>query len=106
MNKNLLNLFEKVKKQLDKFDDINLEEGKNTGWSDNSLILEGGWDSKYLVYVCEDEKGKLWLDYYDLFEEGEDNVIFDCDNEETSTSHRGGTNSVKKMLKDLDLIEN
>ena len=106
LSENLKKLIQKVKDQLDKFDYINWEEGKNTGWSENSLILEGGWDCKYLVYVCEDDKGKLWLDYYDLFEEGEYNVIYDCENEETSTSHRGGINSVKKMLKDLDLIEN
>ncbi len=102
MNKNLLNLFEKVKEQLEKFE-IDVELGTDTGWSENSLIFDGG-DCKILLYVCEDEKGKLWLDYYDLFEEGEYNIIFDCENESTTTSHRGGEKSVKKMLKDLNLI--
>ncbi len=102
MNKNLLNLFEKVKKQLEKFE-IDFELGSETGWSDNSLIFDGG-DCKILLYVCEDDNGKLWLDYYDLFEEGEYNIIFDCENESTTTSHRGGEKSVKKMLKDLNLI--
>ncbi len=104
MNKNLLNLFEKVKEQLEKFE-IDFELGTDTGWSEDSLIFDSG-DCKILLYVKEDEDGKLFLDYYDLFEEGEYNVIDDCENEETTTSHRGGTNSVKKMLKDLDLIEN
>ncbi len=102
MNKNLLNLFEKVKEQLEKFE-IDFELGSETGWSDNSLIFDGG-DCKILLYVCEDDNGKLWLDYYDLFEEGEYNIIFDCENESTTTSHRGGEKSVKKMLKDLNLI--
>lgn len=102
MNKNLLNLFEKVKEQLEKFE-IDFELGSETDWSDNSLIFDGG-DCKILLYVCEDDNGKLWLDYYDLFEEGEYNIIFDCENESTTTSHRGGEKSVKKMLKDLNLI--
>ena len=104
MKENLKKLFEKVKNELEKFE-IDWDNGTDTGWSENSLIFDGG-DCKILLYVCEDEKGKLWLDYYDLFEEGEYNIIFDCENETTTTSHRGGEKSVKKMLKDLDLIEN
>jgi hypothetical protein len=102
MKKNLLNLFEKVKNELEKFE-IDFEDGTDTGWSENSLIFDGG-DCKILLYVKEDEEGKLFLDYYDLFEEGEYNVIDDCENEETTTSHRGCEKSVKKMLKDLNLI--
>jgi len=102
MNNNLKTLFEKVKNQLDKFG-IEWVLGTETGWSENSLIFDGG-DCKILLYVCEDEKDKLYLIYNDLFEEGEYNVIFDCENEETTTSHRGENKSVKGMLKDLNLI--
>jgi len=102
MKKNLLKLIEKVKNELEKFE-IDFEDGTDTGWSENSLIFDGG-DCKILLYVKEDEKGKLFLDYHDLFEEGEYNVIDDCENEETTTSHRGCEKSVKKMLKDLNLI--
>ena len=104
MNKTLKELFDKVTNQLDKLE-IDWNPGTDTGWSDNSIVLDSN-DEKILVYVCEDEKGKLWLNYYDLFEEGEYSIIFDSINEETTTSERGGCNSVKKMLKDLDLIEN
>ena len=102
MKENLKKHYEKVKEQLEKFE-IDWDNGTDTGWSENSLIFDGG-DCKILLYVCEDEKNKLWLDYYDLFEEGEYNIIFDCENESTTTSHRGGEKSVKKMLKDLNLI--
>jgi len=99
---NDMKYFEKVKNELEKngFDCV---LGTDTGWSENSLIFDGG-DCKILLYVKEDEEGKLFLDYYDLFEEGEYNVIDDCENEETTTSHRGCEKSVKKMLKDLDLV--
>jgi hypothetical protein len=93
--------FEKVKKELTK-NGIDWELGTETGWSDDSLIFDGG-DCKILLYVKEDEKGELFLDYYDLFEEGEYNLIDDCENEETSTSHRGTETSVDGMLNDLNL---
>lgn len=102
MKENLKKLIEKVKDQLEKFE-IDWEEGSKTDWNENSLIFDGG-DCKILLYVKEDEEGKLFLDYYDLFEEGEYNIIDDCENEETTTSHRGCEKSVKKMLKDLNLI--
>jgi len=92
----------KVKKILDK-NGIEWELGSNTGWSDDSLIFDGG-DCKILVYVKEDEKGKLDLCYYDLFEKGEYSPIFDSVNKETTTSHRGNSNSVSGMLKDLNLV--
>jgi len=102
MKENLKKLIEKVKDQLEKFE-IDWEEGKESGWSEDTLIFEGG-DCKILLYVKEDEKEKLFLDYYDLFEEGEYSPIFDSVNKETTTSHRGGEKSVKKMLKNLNLI--
>lgn len=104
MKQSIKKHFEKVKEQLDELN-INWELGIDTGWSDNSLVLESN-DEKFLVYVNEDEKGKLFLDYYDLFEEGEYSVIFDSINEETTTSERGSCSSVEEMLNDLELIEN
>jgi hypothetical protein len=92
----------KVKKILDK-NGIEWELGSNTGWSDDSLIFDGG-DCKILLYVKEDENGKLDLCYYDLFEKGEYSPIFDSVNKETTTSHRGNSNSVSGMLKDLNLV--
>lgn len=92
---------EKVKNTLDKYG-IEWELGSDTGWRDNSLIFDGG-DCKILVYVKEDEKGKLDLCYYDLFEKGEYSPIFDSVNKETTTSHRGNKTSVNSMLKDLNL---
>lgn len=94
--------FKKVQDQLTK-NDIDWELGKESDWSDNSLIFDGG-DCKILLYVKEDEKGKLDLCYYDLFEKGEYSPIFDSVNKETTTSHRGNSTSVNKMLKDLNLI--
>jgi hypothetical protein len=94
--------FEDVKKELTK-GGIDWVLGTETGWSDNSLIFDGG-DCKILLYVEEDEKGNLSLIYHDLFEEGEYSPIFDNTNEETTTSYRGMSSSVKDMLKKLDLI--
>jgi hypothetical protein len=94
--------FKKVQDQLTK-NDIDWELGKESDWSDDSLIFDGG-DCKILLYVKEDEKGKLDLCYYDLFEKGEYSSIFDSVNKETTTSHRGNSTSVNKMLKDLNLI--
>ena len=102
MKENLKKLIEKVKDQLEKFE-IDWEEGSKTDWNENSLIFDGG-DCKILLYVKEDEKEKLFLDYYDLFEKGEYSPIFDGVNKETTTSHRGCEKSVKKMLKNLNLI--
>ena len=102
MKENLKKLIEKVKDQLEKFE-IDWEEGSKTDWNENSLIFDGG-DSKILLYVKEDEKGKLDLCYYDLFEKGEYSPIFDSVNKETTTSHRGNKTSVSSMLKDLNLI--
>lgn len=92
---------QKVKKELDK-NGIEWEEGKDKGWSDNSIIFDSG-DCKILLYVNE-ENGKMELSYNDLFEEGEYSPIFDSVNEETTTSYRNTTKSVKSMLKDLNLI--
>ena len=92
----------KVKKVLDK-KGFECEEGKESGWSEDTLIFEGG-DCKILLYVKEDENGKLDLCYYDLFEKGEYSPIFDSVNKETTTSHRGNKTSVSSMLKDLNLI--
>jgi len=94
--------FKKVKKELTK-NGIDWELGTKTGWSKNSLVFDGG-DCKILLYVKEDEKGKLDLCYYDLFEKGEYSPIFDGVNKETTTSHRGNKTSVSSMLKDLNLI--
>ena len=94
--------FKKIQDQLTK-NNIDWELGKESDWSDNSLIFDGG-DCKILVYVKEDEKGKLDLCYYDLFEKGEYSPIFDSVNKETTTSHRGNKTSVNGMLKDLNLI--
>ena len=94
--------FKKIQDQLTK-NNIDWELGKESDWSDNSLIFDGG-DCKILLYVKEDEKGKLDLCYYDLFEKGEYSPIFDSVNKETTTSHRGNSTSVNKMLKDLNLI--
>ena len=93
--------FKKIQDQLTK-NNIDWELGKESDWSDNSLILDGG-DCKILLYVKEDEKGKLDLCYYDLFEKGEYSPIFDSVNKETTTSHRGNKTSVNSMLKDLNL---
>ena len=97
-----MKLIKKVQDQLTK-NDIDWELGNKSDWSDDSLIFDGG-DCKILVYVKEDEKGKLDLCYYDLFEKGEYSPIFDSVNKETTTSHRGNSTSVNKMLKDLNLI--
>ena len=96
-----MKLIKKVQDQLTK-NDIDWELGNKSDWSDNSLIFDGG-DCKILVYVKEDEKGKLDLCYYDLFEKGEYSPIFDSVNKETTTSHRGNKTSVNSMLKDLNL---
>jgi hypothetical protein len=93
---------EKVKNELNK-NGIEFELGTETGWSDDSLIFDGG-DCKILLYVKEDEKGKLDLCYYDLFEKGEYSPIFDSVNKETTTSHRGNKTSVSEMLNDLELV--
>ena len=82
---------------------IDWELGIDSGWNENTLIFDGG-DCKILLYVDKDEKNKLDLCFYDLFEEGEYNYITDEENEETTTSHRGNSKTVKKMLKELDLI--
>ena len=95
--------FEDVKKELTK-GGIDWVLGTETGWSDNSIIFDGG-DCKILLYVEEDEKGNLSLIYHDLFEEGEYSPIFDNTNEETTTSYRGTMTSVRSMLLDLDLID-
>jgi hypothetical protein len=81
---------------------IEWEEGMESGWGENSLIINGV-DSKILVYVL-DEKGKLRLSYYDLFVKGEYSPIFDSKIEETTTSFRGTRKSISSMLKDLDLV--
>jgi len=95
---------EKVKNTLDKYG-IEWELGSDTGWRDNSLIFDGG-DCKILVYVKEDreKEGGLYLEYYDLFQEGEYSPIFDKVIDETTTSHRGVRKSVSRMLKDIGLI--
>lgn len=98
---NDMKYFEKVKNELDK-NGVIWEEGKESGWGDDSLILEGG-DCKILLYVLE-ENGKLVLSYNDLFEEGEYSPIFDSVNKETTTSFRGSRKSVKSMLNDLNLF--
>jgi hypothetical protein len=94
----------KVKSVLDKYG-IEWELGSNTGWSNDSLIFDGG-DCKILVYVKEDrdKKGGLFLSYFDLFQEGEYSPIFDRVIEETTTSHRGYRKCVSRMLKDIGLI--
>ena len=94
--------FKKIQDQLTK-NNIDWELGKESDWSDNSLIFDGG-DCKILLYVKEDEKGKLDLCYYDLFEKGEYSPIFDKVIDETTTSHRGVRKSVSRMLKDIGLI--
>ena len=95
---------EKVKSVLDKHN-IEWELGSETGWSDDSLIFDGG-DCKILVYVKEDrdKKGGMFLSYYDLFVEGDYSPIFDSRIKETTTSHRGNRKSVSQMLKDIGLI--
>ena len=65
--------FEKVKKELTD-NNIDWVLGSETDWNENSLIFDGG-DCKILLYVKEDDNGKMFLDYYDLFEEGEYNII-------------------------------
>jgi len=91
---------EKVKNQLNK-NGIEFELGTETGWSDNTLIFDTS-DCKVLIYV-NDVEGKMELSYYDLFVKGEYSPIFDCKVKETTTSHRGNSNSVSGMLDDLDL---
>ena len=54
--------FKKIQDQLTK-NNIDWELGKESDWSDNSLIFDGG-DCKILLYVKEDEKGKLDLFCY------------------------------------------
>jgi hypothetical protein len=94
---------EKVKKELTK-SGIDWELGSENGWSENSLTFDGGY-CKILLYVEEDEDGFLSLIYHDLFEEGEYSPLFDNTNEETTTSYRGTSTSVRSMLLDLDLID-
>lgn len=101
---NKVKQIEKVKLVLDKYG-IEWELGSDTGWRDNSLIFDGG-ECKILVYVKEDfeKKGGLYLEYYDLFQEGEYSPIFDEVIEETTTSFRGVRKSISQMLKDIGLI--
>jgi len=99
-SKDMKNLNE-VKKVLDK-NLIEWEEGKESGWSEDTLIFEGG-DCKILLYVLN-EDGKLKLSYFDLFVKGEYSPIYDCKVKETTTSFRGSKKSVNSMLKDLNLI--
>ena len=94
--------FKKVQDELTK-NEIDWSLGNESGWKDNTLIFDGG-DCKILLYVKEDKNGKLDLSYYDLFEEGDYSPIFDEEVEETTTCHRGNSTSVKKMLKDLNLL--
>lgn len=75
---------------------IEFENGNDKGWSENSLIIDGG-DCKVLVYVNDQ------LNYHDLFEEGEYNEIFDSVNEETTTSYRGSCTTIDELLNDLNL---
>ena len=91
---------ERLKNGLDKVS-IEWELGTETGWSDNTLIINEG-DSKVLIYV-NDVEDKMVLSYYDLFVKGEYSPIFDCKVKETTTSYRGDSNSVSGMLDDLDL---
>jgi hypothetical protein len=91
---------ERLKNGLDKVS-IEWELGTETGWSDNTLIINEG-DSKVLIYV-NDVEDKMVLSYYDLFVKGEYSPIFDCKVKETTTSHRGDSNTVSGMLDDLDL---
>jgi hypothetical protein len=91
---------DRLKNGLDKVG-IEWELGNETGWSDNSLIFDGG-DSKILVYVDEVE-GRMSLTFYDLFVKGEYSPIFDCKVKETTTSHRGNRTSISEMLDDLNL---
>jgi hypothetical protein len=95
---------DKVKRVLDKHN-IDWELGSNTGWSNNSLIFDGG-ECKILVYVKDDRDNEdgLFLTYYDLFEKGEYSPFLDCRIKETTTSHRGNRKSVSQMLKDVGLI--
>ena len=76
--------FEEVKKELTE-NGIECQLGTETGWSENSLIFDGGY-CKILLYVEQDENGGLSLISHDLFEEGEYSPIFDNTNEETTTS--------------------
>ena len=92
--------FKKVQDELTK-NGIDWTLGSESGWEKNSIIFEGG-DCKILLYVTEDKKGKMILSYHDLFEEGDYSPIFDEEVEETTTSFRGNTTSVKKMLKDIN----
>ena len=91
---------ERLKKGLKKVG-IEFELGTETGWSDNTLIINEG-DCKVLIYV-NDVDGGMVLSYYDLFVKGEYSPIFDCKVKETTTSYRGNSNSVSGMLDDLDL---
>jgi len=91
---------ERLKNGLDKVS-IEWELGTETGWSDNTLIINEG-DCKVLIYV-NDVEDKMVLSYYDLFVKGEYSPIFDCKVKETTTSYRGDSNSVSGMLDDLDL---
>jgi hypothetical protein len=75
---------------------IEFENGNTKGWSENSLIIDGG-DCKVLVYVDEE------LVYHDLFEEGEYSEIFDSVNEETTTSYRGTCETVDELITELEL---
>jgi hypothetical protein len=92
-----MNKFENVKLELTQ-KGIDFEEGITKGWSENSLILDGG-DCKVLVYIDTD------ITYHDLFEEGEYNKIFDCENEETTTSFRGTCETIDELIEDLELID-
>lgn len=90
-----------VKKILDK-NGIGWEEGKESGWGEDTLIFDGG-DCKILLYVLNEE-GKLKLSYFDLFVKGDYSPIYDKKIKETTTSFRGSKKSVIGMLKDLDLV--
>lgn len=91
-------LFQEVKNELTKRC-IDWEEGTEHGFEKHSLIFDGG-DCKILVYVVE-EKGEMGLAYSDLFLEGDYNIIFEEDNDETTTSYRGDSKNVEDMLKDI-----
>jgi hypothetical protein len=97
-----MNKFENVKTELTN-NGIDFIEGITKGWSENSLILDGN-DCRVLVYVDENESGNLLLIYHDLFEEGEYNKIFDCDNEETTTSFRGSCETIDELIEELELV--
>lgn len=75
---------------------IDFENGEDKGWSEDSFIIDGG-DCKVLVYVLDD-----CLSYHDLFEEGEWNDIWDCENDETTTSWRGSCTTIDELLNEVN----